>query len=298
MATNTRPLTPVYAIENITPKMAKSMIENSNIMNRPLSRNQVLKLAADMQNGNWMLTHQGIAISENGNVIDGQHRLHAIIEADTPVRMFVARNVQENVFAAIDSGVQRSNAHRWAVEGKRNTVALSAALKVFGVLEATGRISQYTFGNAPKSFAAEQEILSRWPELHEVLKFTSKGSVSRANGAFTNVVWTIICRIDIDYFYSLLDDIDNSPASKDTHEFICREYLLKLRTDTDKIVTPSIRQLQSAAAILWCLICYQNKDKSPTKKALHMFISKNVSSASFFVPKDILSQIGITIKTE
>ena len=55
-----------------------------------------------------MITHQAIAFSESGRLLDGQHRLHAIVLANKPVTMLVAKNLNENTFSAIDCGVKRT----------------------------------------------------------------------------------------------------------------------------------------------------------------------------------------------
>ena len=61
-----------------------------------------------MKAGEWMLTHQGIAFSESGRLLDGQHRLLAGIQADIPVKFVVTQGLDENAFRAIDCGEKRS----------------------------------------------------------------------------------------------------------------------------------------------------------------------------------------------
>lgn len=89
----------------ITPQIAKQMLMD-NIGNRPLRRNHINRLAASMKRGDWRLTHQGVAYASDGRLIDGQHRLHAVIEANTPVMMMVTFGVDD--FVAIDRGAARS----------------------------------------------------------------------------------------------------------------------------------------------------------------------------------------------
>lgn len=64
-------------IEMIGPDRAIELLEN-NKTNRPISKNQVLRYADMMRAGQWQLTPQGITVSENGNLLDGQTRLSAI----------------------------------------------------------------------------------------------------------------------------------------------------------------------------------------------------------------------------
>ena len=60
-----------------------------------------------MINGDWQLTHQGIAFDTTGRLIDGQHRLHAIIEAGVPVQILVTRGCSASSFSILDRGANR-----------------------------------------------------------------------------------------------------------------------------------------------------------------------------------------------
>lgn len=75
-------------VVEITPERAKQLL-STNKGNRNLSANKVLTYAKEMRAGNWKLTHQGIAISTDGNIIDGQHRLNAILTAHRPVKVLL-----------------------------------------------------------------------------------------------------------------------------------------------------------------------------------------------------------------
>lgn len=92
----------------ITPAMALKWLENSNIRNRPLSQNHINKLARDMKNGHWKQTHAGIAFDPSGVLLDGQHRLWAIVESETTQSMMVVYNVPKNAVMFIDSGRSRT----------------------------------------------------------------------------------------------------------------------------------------------------------------------------------------------
>ena len=72
----------------ITPSEASKYLAN-NPANRRLSESEVETLAADMREGRWCITHQGIAIGKTGRLLDGQHRLAAVIKAGVPVQMMV-----------------------------------------------------------------------------------------------------------------------------------------------------------------------------------------------------------------
>lgn len=94
--------------EMITPDMASAYLKR-NKCNRPLRQNTIKRYSRDMKAGHWELTHQGIAFDKKGNLIDGQHRMHAIIMADCPVAIVVARHVDPKANIGIDSGYNRNS---------------------------------------------------------------------------------------------------------------------------------------------------------------------------------------------
>lgn len=83
--------------ETITPEVAAAYLQK-NVSNRPIQRMTVKNYARDMLNGKWELNEQGIGFYENGNLVNGQYRLSAVIEAGIPVEMYVTYNVPNNSF--------------------------------------------------------------------------------------------------------------------------------------------------------------------------------------------------------
>lgn len=94
-------------IMTITPELAKSFLGN-NTENRKKRGWWVTCLANMIKRGEWLLTHQGIAFTKSGKLIDGQHRLEAIVEAGMPVQMLVIYDVDDSAFKVVDSGVKRT----------------------------------------------------------------------------------------------------------------------------------------------------------------------------------------------
>lgn len=80
-------------VEHITPKLALAYLAKNLKRNRPVSAATVASYTAEMQHGHWLLTHQGIAFDDAGHLIDGQHRLHAIVKSGVTVDMAVTRDV-------------------------------------------------------------------------------------------------------------------------------------------------------------------------------------------------------------
>lgn len=92
----------------VTPSIAKAWIDSTSSRNRSLSSARVRSYAELMKSGRWMMNGESIIIDDNGNLIDGQHRLHAVIRSGKSVQMVVVRGVDPSSFKTIDVGKKRS----------------------------------------------------------------------------------------------------------------------------------------------------------------------------------------------
>lgn len=94
-------------VVKVTPEMAALWLER-NGGNRSVSAARVEFYAKQMRAGEWKLTHQGIAFDRSGDLVDGQHRLWAVIESGVAVKMLVSHGLSRDDMIAIDGGRPRS----------------------------------------------------------------------------------------------------------------------------------------------------------------------------------------------
>lgn len=100
-------------IETITPARATELLNRVNPQKqRRVNSGLVDSYAAAMRAGNWMLNPHGIVVSDTGELIDGQHRLHAIIASDMTIEMVVAQGVVDSTIDVIDRGSNRTVAQQ------------------------------------------------------------------------------------------------------------------------------------------------------------------------------------------
>lgn len=95
-------------VETITPATAQRYLLKNSPRNRPLRSSRVAELSRDILRGDWRLSHQPIAFDTDGNLIDGQHRLNAIIQTGISLQVMVTRGVDPESFDVIDRGLKRS----------------------------------------------------------------------------------------------------------------------------------------------------------------------------------------------
>ena len=120
------------AIEKMTPKLAESiLLKSANQRQRPLVATQVRKIARAIQDNQWKTTHQPIAIDPDGILIDGQHRLAAVVMSGLNVEMLVAWDADPDTFDIIDTGRSRTPGATLAIAGYTNTNVLAASSRYF-----------------------------------------------------------------------------------------------------------------------------------------------------------------------
>jgi len=114
----------------ITPEVAASWL-NRNVKNRPLSQDHVLFLAGVIERDEWIENGESIKFDVHGNLLDGQHRLEAVILADKPIVTLVVFGLQPEVFGTLDLHKKRSTSNYLALSGEHNCTSLAATLRLF-----------------------------------------------------------------------------------------------------------------------------------------------------------------------
>lgn len=86
--------------------MAMKLLDH-NTLNRPLNDQHVQRLARQIKGGKWRFNGDTIKIAEiisgKEDVLDGQHRLWAVIEAKEPIQTVIVYGVEREAFATIDT---------------------------------------------------------------------------------------------------------------------------------------------------------------------------------------------------
>src|SRR5438876_1801624 len=178
-------------VQTITPKKAQEYLEH-NTTNRPLSQRTVRDFAQAMVRGEWRVTHQGIAFDTNGVLVDGQHRLAAIVEADVPVEMTVFTEVPVGAFDVLDTGKRRNAADVLAIEGEKSAVMLAAMVRTVWLYENRPELN-WSGGDAAVSNHQIVTTLEAHPKLRDLIGVgeqiaAATGMIKSAAGAASYLV--------------------------------------------------------------------------------------------------------------
>lgn len=116
------------SVERVTPAVAQAWLE-LNLSNRNIRKDQVNRYARDMLAGNWAVTGEAIKFGQSGQLIDGQHRLLAIVKAGVTVDVFVVTGLPDTIQGVLDSGRARTAADTLRMGGYASSNLLAAIVR-------------------------------------------------------------------------------------------------------------------------------------------------------------------------
>lgn len=145
---------PTAHIEIVGPERANEILAG-NKYNRKVNVRRVARYAAQMQSKHWVFTGESIIIND-GELLDGSHRLRGIAESGVSIPLVVVEHVDSEAFKYIDSGAGRNLSDSLYIEGRPNPRLYAA-----GTNYLTGflKYNRWTTGGF--------EIHDRWKTIEE-----------------------------------------------------------------------------------------------------------------------------------
>lgn len=122
--------------EIITPEIAKKYLQRNSGNYRALSQSKVAVYAHDMESGRWETNGESIKFNKDGILVDGQHRLSAIVRSGCSIPMIVCYGIDNSV-SVFDVGQGRTASQILKANGvpspvANNTIAGMANLIISG----------------------------------------------------------------------------------------------------------------------------------------------------------------------
>jgi hypothetical protein len=116
-------------VKNITPELARELL-SSNTNNRNCNDSHVRFLSSEMIKGNWVFDGQPIRISSTNQLLDGQHRLTAIVKSNTIQKFLILHGIDDQAFKVMDTGKNRSASDSLHVNGVINASEVAACARM------------------------------------------------------------------------------------------------------------------------------------------------------------------------
>lgn len=124
-----------FEVVTVTPDIAKAWL-SKNVKNRPKKATHKASFVRDMKAGSWRLTGDPIQFDINTNLINGQHRLEACVEADCNFQTLVVYGLDPTDQDVIDSGASRSARDALALNGHHGSGILFGVVRTLVAIKA------------------------------------------------------------------------------------------------------------------------------------------------------------------
>lgn len=211
-------------IETIGPEMARLYMQR-NVHNRPLQANELKKLSRALREGRWQFDGSPIRFDVDGRLLDGQHRLTAVITTGIPIETLVVRGLPSSVFTVMDTGKARSPADVLAMAGVKNYVIMASAIRTLLALEGGGE------PDVVRRVSNDEilEALHRYPGLNDSIEivYPSKHIVGPSIPTAMHYLFAKRDRGLADTFFARFADGSNLGPTEPV--FLLRERLLRDR---------------------------------------------------------------------
>jgi hypothetical protein len=169
-------------VEKITPATAGAWLQTMG-RNRPASEQTVARYVAAMERGEWLVNGESIKFDTYGKLIDGQHRLTAVVRSEVPIESLVVRGLNGDAFETLDTGKNRKLPDLLALHGfvdVNNLAALTRLLysyRYFGTVRSPAKVDVATSSHLLRAFVSDP---SRKDELVEALRQGQNRKVTRS----------------------------------------------------------------------------------------------------------------------
>ena len=121
-------------VRTINKELATEMLKR-NSQNRKLTNNHVTFLARQMKENKWYFDGQPIRFDIQGRLLDGQHRLNAVIESNTSHKFLIIRDLEPDSFQVMDTGRLRSAADTLSTLGIHYASDIASVVKTLKSFE-------------------------------------------------------------------------------------------------------------------------------------------------------------------
>lgn len=198
------------SIERIGPQEAREFLR-SNTMNRSLNEQHVKRMKQLICDGDWWMNGETIIFSNDGTLLDGQHRLCAIAAAGVAVDVLVVRGVDQDAFRTLDGGRVRTTGEVLAIDGEKNANCVASAVQA---LLAFVDMGGCVFGSTNKARKATPlltaRVLSVYPQIRDSVNAMKRNTLFRNQHSFMlHTLFTLVSPRLASEFASVLADGDS-----------------------------------------------------------------------------------------
>ena len=217
---------PTFEVVLMTPEWAEKILTQNNNKNRKIRTSKLMMYTRSIEAGDWKITNQGIALDPEGNLLDGQHRLAAIVKASKAVRILLGTNCDPSTFGVIDIGATRTAGDMLTLSGcGANHNTLAASIKMYISYTENPRV-RWGSANGPnhakivKYWDTKQQIIETYfpfiTKCHKQFKCFSKSAALTFSLIADDYEWRVE---EVMEYFTLLSTGANLPAESSILSF-------------------------------------------------------------------------------
>lgn len=119
-------------VQDITPTIAHTWLTAPEhaARNRSLRRTKLAMLVQEMEQDRWQMTGEAIKFDKEGKLLDGQHRLKAVVISGVTVPMMIIRGLEPESQNVMDTGSARTAGDVLSINGIGNSTAVAASARI------------------------------------------------------------------------------------------------------------------------------------------------------------------------
>jgi hypothetical protein len=236
-----------FEFQEIGPDEAAVLLEH-NSSNRSISANHVARLAGAMQRGEWQFNGDSIKLNGTGRLLDGQHRLLAVIKSGTRHSFLVVEGLSAETQETVDVGRNRTFSDMLALRGEQNTNALATVCRAMWAFERTG-VPSLRGGEQTPTPQQLFDVLSRHPEIRVSVREAPRNcpGLTRGQASVLHYLFSRVDQEDADVFLKQLATGDGIGSGSPVYAL--RERLLRDALPGSRAATPLQAIVKLAFAI-------------------------------------------------
>ena len=132
-----------FYTKTVTPDFARTLLQQNEV-NRKLSETHVQFLAKQMTDGKFIQNGDVIKFSKTGRLMDGQHRLSAVVASNETIDMNFCEGLNESAFDVLDTGRPRGASDVLSIHGIKNPFEQASAARYLMLLKNEDKTWKFT----------------------------------------------------------------------------------------------------------------------------------------------------------
>lgn len=242
----------------ITPARAAELLQ-SNVKNRKAKNPVVLKYARDMSSGKWKNdTFELIKISKSGVILDGQHRLMAVIKSNVPVYFHIVEGLEDSIFDVLDTGSLRNASDVFKINQVKYNTTIPAIIAFYDALKENKKSNNMQV-NCRKTNADLLNEYNLNPDKWQL--------IARDSHTFYSSFGKILTTSFIGGFLSFFSDFNNEDAydfmsqlctGKDVKNDIIN--ILRMKLVNEKVSVHKLSNTTKKAYVIKCWNAFRKKE--------------------------------------